>query len=641
MKQESLKILMIEDSLTDAEAVREALLGSGVGGLDLDCVGRLDEALDRLNEEQFDIIILDLFLPDEQGIQSLRRLREAAPEIPVVVLTGVDDEALAAEVVREGAQDYIVKGTVAAVALIRSLRHAMERKSTERSLRKAEEKYRGIFENAVEGIFQTTRAGRFLVANPAMARILGYDSPQELIDSITDIGKQVYVDPGERARLMSELGASPRESVFDLQFYRKDGKKIWVRSSMRTVPGPDPEPFHYEGIVEDTTDRKLLEQQLHQAQKMEAIGRLAGGLAHDFNNLLTAILGYGQLTLANMSPTDPSRRYVEEITRAGERAATLTNHLLAFSRKQVFKPQILDLNHVITEIEKMLRRLIGEDVDLVTRLCGDLWRVRADRGQIEQVIMNMAVNARDAMPQGGDLTINTGNELLDERHPCCQIGLKPGPYVILSVTDTGCGIDAETISHIFEPFFTTKDQTKGTGLGLSTAYAVISQSGGYIWVESEPGSGTCFKIYLPKVDDPAESLGSPSSDESVPTGIETLLLAEDDPMVRELADTVLRDRGYTVLAAESAAEACILSDSFRGEIHLLLTDVVMPRTGGRELAERIRTRRPHIKVLYYSGYTGDTIANRGMLDPGVSFLEKPFTRSSLAKRVREVLDSPG
>jgi len=374
---------------------------------------------------------------------------------------------------------------------------------------------------------------------------------------------------------------------------------------------------------------------------MEAVGRLAGGVAHDFNNLLTAIIGYADLMVTSLDQDDPLRKDAEEIKRAGERAAALTDQLLAFSRKKVLQPLILNLNTTVTNMEKMLRRLIGEHIELILGLDPALGLVKADPGQIEQVIMNLAVNARDAMPQGGRLTIETKNVYLDEEYTHQHVDIQPGPYVMLAVSDTGVGMSKETLSHLFEPFFTTKEMGKGTGLGLSTVYGIVRQSDGHIWVYSELGQGTTFKIYLPRIEEIVESgKRVPVSAKSM-QGQETVLLVEDEDIVRDLACRVLSENGYTVLEAHDGREALLICEKYGGPIHLLVTDVVMPGgMSGRQVAERLRTLRPDVKVLYMSGYTDDTIVHHDVLEPGMAFLQKPFMPDILLHKVREVIDAP-
>lgn len=381
------------------------------------------------------------------------------------------------------------------------------------------------------------------------------------------------------------------------------------------------------------------QEQLLQAQKLEAVGRLAGGISHDFNNLLTAIMGYSELTLRQLPSEDPLRRNIQEIKRASDRAASLTRQLLAFSRKQVMQLRVFDLNSVVTELERMLRRMIGEDVDLRTTLQEGVENIKADPGQIEQVIMNLVVNARDAMPGGGKLTIETASVYLDETYAQNHIEPKPGNYVMLAVSDTGLGVPEDVRQHIFEPFFTTKEAGKGTGLGLSTVYGIVKQSGGHIWVYSEIGKGTTFKIYFPSVIDKADDYRSQTEPATVPTGTETVLLVEDADLVRNLARDVLKNRGYNVLEAGDGPTARFICRNYEQEIHLLLTDVVMPRVSGTELATELLVIHPEMLVLYMSGYTEDAIVNHGVLESGVNFIQKPFSADQLAFRVREVLDT--
>jgi signal transduction histidine kinase len=397
--------------------------------------------------------------------------------------------------------------------------------------------------------------------------------------------------------------------------------------------------------AEDRRERKKAEEalrrseeQLRQSQKVEAIGRLAGGIAHDFNNLLTVINGYTELLLGRFQGDDRTSKDINEIRKAGERAASLTRQLLAFSRKQILEPRVLDLNAIVVDMEKLLKRLIGEDIELTIDPASDLRRIKADAGQIEQVIMNLAVNARDAMPQGGKLTIETVNVDLNDAYASRHISVRPGPYVMLAVSDTGCGMNPEAMAHIFEPFFTTKGPGKGTGLGLSTVYGIVKQSGGNVWVYSEPDQGTTFKIYLPQVEGAVDRPPRERPGLGAPGGSETVLLAEDQQEVRALARQILEMSGYTVIEACGGGEAFEVCLQHKGPIHLMVSDVVMPQMGGRELAQRVALLRPDMKVLYMSGYTSNAIVHHGILNPGTAFLQKPFTPDSLARKVREVLD---
>jgi nitrogen-specific signal transduction histidine kinase len=399
------------------------------------------------------------------------------------------------------------------------------------------------------------------------------------------------------------------------------------------------------GACEDITERKraeeentALQEQLRQSQKMEAIGRLAGGIAHDFNNLLTVIKGYSQLSLVEIKEGDPLKLNIEEIRRAADRAADLTRQLLAFSRRQIMEMKVLDLNDLLKNLDKMLRRVIGEDIELFTLLAEDLGRVNTDPGQTEQVVMNLSVNARDAMPEGGKLTIETANVDLDDAYARNHVAVTPGRFVMISVSDTGVGMTPEVRDRVFEPFFTTKEKSRGTGLGCSTVYGIVKQSGGNIWVYSEPGKGTTFKIYLPRVDEPLEKLGERVEVKEIPRGTETILIVEDEEEVRKLAVRILERQGYKVLEASQGLDAFIIAEKYEDLIHLLVTDVVMPKISGRELADRIAEIRPEIKVLYMSGYTDNAIVHHGVLREGIKFIQKPFTVEGLARKVREVLD---
>ena len=384
--------------------------------------------------------------------------------------------------------------------------------------------------------------------------------------------------------------------------------------------------------------RAQLEEQFRQAQKMESIGHLAGGVAHDFNNLVSVIIGYAHLILGRLSPGDPLISSLLQIERAGERAADLTRQLLAFSRRQLLQPRVLDLNLLITDSAKMLKRVMGEDIELVTILDPDLGAVKADAGQMDQVLLNLAVNARDAMPQGGKLTLETKYVTLDEAYTEKHFSLQQGSYVMLTIGDTGFGMDAETLSRVFEPFFTTKEQGRGTGLGLSTVYGIVRQSGGEIWVYSEPHHGTTFKIYLPRIQEPFAKAEEKRAEPESLRGSETVLVVEDEEMVRKLACQSLRHYGYQVVEAANAGEALLACERHRGPLPLMVTDVVMPQMSGRELALRLSQLHPEMKVLYMSGYTDDTVIRHGLLDAATFFIPKPFTPSTLAQKVREVLE---
>ena len=514
---------------------------------------------------------------------------------------------------------------------------AIVRKRQEEALRFSEARYRSLVESAVYGIYRSTVDGKFLDINPALVKMLGYASAEEVM--ALDLARDIYADPEQRAALIREYNKNGVMGTSELRWKRKDGRPITVRVSGTPFRNDRGETLGFEMIAEDITERRALEDQLRQSQKMEAVGRLAGGIAHDFNNLLTVIKGYSELVMDEIRPADPLRNEVEEIKRAADRAASLTRQLLAFSRQQVLAPKVLDLNSVVNDMDKLLHRLIGEDIDLFTVLGPGLGRIKADPGQVEQVIMNLAVNARDAMPQGGKLTIETANVDLDENYAREHVSVKPGSYVMIAVSDTGMGMTEKVKSRIFEPFFTTKEVGKGTGLGLSTVYGIIKQSGGYVWVYSEVGMGSTFKVYLPRVGSSAEVAPALSS-QPIRRGTETVLLVEDEDGVRALVRQILHKHGYNVLESRHGGEALLMCERHQGKIDMLLTDVVLEQMSGRELAERLLKLSPEMKVLYVSGYADDAIVHHGVLNAGVAFLQKPFTTESLARKIRYVLDGP-
>ena len=516
---------------------------------------------------------------------------------------------------------------------------AIEHKRNEEALRRSEARYRSLVQSAVYGIFRSSIDDRFLDVNPALVSMLGYDSAEQLVG--VTLGEEVYADPADRERLVQLCLRTGRLESEEVRWRRRDGALITVRLSGRPVLNERGEAEGFEIIAEDVTEHRQLEEQLRQSQKMEAVGRLAGGVAHDFNNLLTVIKGYSELMVDELPAKDPMREEVEEIRKAADRAASLTRQLLAFSRQQVMAPKVLDLNTVVENMDKLLRRLLGEDVELHTVLDRHLGAVKADPGQIEQVLMNLAVNARDAMPRGGKLTIETRNASLDELYAREHATVKAGNYALVAVSDTGIGMDPLTCTKVFEPFFTTKEQGKGTGLGLSTVYGIIKQSGGYIWVYSELGIGTTFKVYLPLVDAQMELAPAAPPQVSPYRGTETILLVEDEDGVRALVRQLLQRHGYTVLPAAHGGEALLLCERHPAKIDLLLTDVVLSQMSGTELAKRLAGVRPEMRVLYISGYTDEAIVQHGILEPGTNFLQKPFTNEALIAKVRQLLDAPG
>jgi PAS domain S-box-containing protein len=504
--------------------------------------------------------------------------------------------------------------------------------------RKDEAIFKAIFERVAAGIALVDTSGKLLESNSALEKMLGYGKEELRDRSFDDFfhPEDAVADLPSREELVS---GTQKHTQIEKRFVRKDGSFVWGLVNVSLLRGEKEDPEFIIFIIEDITKRKHLENQFFQSQKMETIGKLAGGVAHDFNNLLTVLSGYTQLCLLGVEEGHPLKANLEEIRKATEKASALTHQLLAFSRRQIMDMKVLDLNGVLKDLDKMLRRIIGEDVELKILPARDLGRVRTDLGQIEQVILNLVVNARDAMPKGGTLLLETANVVLDEEYVRFHVGVRPGRYVMLAVTDTGSGMTAEVREHIFEPFFTTKEKGKGTGLGLSTVYGIVKQSGGTVWVYSEINRGTTFKIYLPRIEEEIDSLLSSETKESAPKGTETVLLVEDDTSVRELAARILRDQGYTVLEAVHGDEAIDTGrDPAHKRIDLLLTDVVMPRLGGRELVNRFRNLHPEARVLFTSGYSDLTMTHQALITPGDPFLQKPFSPMTLAKKVREVLD---
>ena len=630
-----IKALLVEDNPGDARLILELLAEVQTDQFELERVDRLEPAMERLGRAGVDVVLLDLGLPDSEGLETFWRAHREAPGEPIVVISGIDDERVALEAVRSGAQDYVVKGRIEGPLLARVIRYAIERKRAEREIVVREERFRALVEHSADAIALLDREGVVTYASQSTSRVLGH-SAEELCGR-SALG---LIHPDDVAHLLAQIVAlrdRPGAVVLlEARYRHKDGS--W-RDGEYSVTNRLQDPAVRALVLNyrDITERHRLEEQLRQAQKMEAVGRLAGGVAHDFNNILTAIFGYAELMTEALPAGSQGRQDLEEIRKAAQRASALTRQLLAFSRQQVLQPVVLSLNDLVEDVDKMLQRLLGEDVELRLGVARDAGNVRADPGQLQQVIMNLVVNARDAMPTGGKVSIETANAELTEQYAELHQPVIPGRYVMLAVTDTGSGMSSETKAKMFEPFFTTKERGKGTGLGLSTVYGIVKQSGGYIWVYSEPSRGTTFKIYLPRVDAPAEVLAPPREVATL-AGTETILLAEDDEMLRPLAKGVLEKLGYTVLEAENAAHALALAGAYAGPIELLVSDVVMPGGSGRELARQLARSRPDTRVLYISGYTDDAIVHHGMLEPGLAFLQKPFTPDALARKVRDVLD---
>ena len=511
-----------------------------------------------------------------------------------------------------------------------------ENRRTNAKLAQSEERYRLLFDRHLAGVYRSSLDGRVLECNQALAGILGYRSSEEVVSRAT-AATDSYFNPEERKSKLARLEKDRVINQFEIRLRRKDGTPVWVLENSSLVADEARGTTVIEGTMIDITEHKRLEQQLRQAQKMEAVGRLAGGLAHDFNNLLLVIRGNSELILDRVPADAPVHGQAEQVKKAADRAAELTRQLLAFSRMQVLEPRVLELNNVLQDLGKMLPRLLREDIEVSLRPGASLGRVKADRNQIDQLILNLAANARDAMPNGGKLVIETANEEFHQPDPDRYPGMTAGSYVLLTITDTGVGMDAETQSHIFEPFFTTKEMGKGTGLGLATVYGVVKQSGGWIWVSSEVGKGTSFRIYLPRVEEAVDPLLAARTETPIPRGTETILLVEDQEGVREMTAEFLAGLGYRVLAARHGEEGLQAVRERETKIDLLLTDVVMPKMGGRELAKEAVALDPELVVLYMSANAEFSMPSRPIAAAG-EVIAKPFSLAALAAKVRELLD---
>lgn len=629
------RILMIESDSSFAGTIRGMLEDGQNSAFQVAQAESLGAAGPMLDAENFDGILLDAQALGSGGISSAVKTYPQINSLPVVALLSGQQEVIRKQLLDAGAAEYLVKKTLSQELLHRTLRYAIERGRAERALRQSEQRFQDLFENAKDILFTLDLEGNFTSLNKSAEEVMGWTREEAL-----SINLKSLVAP-EHANLCNQmmqriLNEEPLQH-FEINLLRKDGRKALLETSARLIYS-DGRKQGIQGIARDVTERRQLESMVRQSQKMEAIGRLSGGLAHDFNNLLCVISGHAELLSERLEETLPAARNVTQIKKAVDSAAALVRQLLAFSRKQVFHPQIVDLNAIVVETEKLLGRVIGEDVEFFTSLEPALGRVQVDPVQVEQVLVNLILNARDAMPQGGKLTIETCNMDLEEGSRCSG-GIAPaGKYVVLAVTDNGCGMDEEMQSRIFEPFYTTKELGKGTGLGLATVYGIVKQSGGFIWVYSELGQGTTLKVYLPRVEDPATTLPSEQTKRDVRRGTETVLLVENAEPLRALAKEFLKSNGYAVLEADSGKEALRIAGAFSGPIELLLTDVIMPGMGGKQLAEQLTGVRPATKVLYMSGYPDDAIVQSGILGTGMVFLEKPFTREKLLRKVRQILD---
>jgi PAS domain S-box-containing protein len=643
---DALRALLVEDSATDAKLIVRELAGCG-RPVEHERVEDAEGLRGALATSRWHVVLSDWAMPRFSALAALAIVKESGQDIPFLIVSGTVGEEAAADAMRSGAHDYVLKDRLGRLvpAVLREVRESAARVA----LRDAQSRFDRLAESGIIGILTVDLNGSLLDANDAYLRMVGYTRDELRAGAIrwpdlTPPSQRPLID-----RAVAQSLASGFAVPWEMELARKDGKRVPVLVGGATLDSSRTIAFAIDlsARKEAETGRRRAEEalsaseaQLRQSQKMEAVGRLAGGVAHDFNNVLSVILCYAEVILSGLAETDPLRDDIEEIRKAGSRAAALTRQLLLFSRQQVAEAKVLDLHELLTGLERMLTRILGEDVDLALVAPKAPGRVKADPSHVEQVIMNLVVNARDAMPTGGKLTIETANVTLADDYAESHVPAKAGEYVMLAVTDTGVGIDKDTQLRIFEPFFTTKEKGKGTGLGLSTVFGIVQQSGGHVWVYSELGVGTTFKVYLPRVGQEVAPLVTAATPTTL-RGSETVLLVEDEEQVRTVVRSVLERNGYRVIVAANAGEALLTCET-RGEpIDLLLTDVVMPIMSGPELARRLTAVRRGMKVLCMSGYTDDSIVRHGVLDDGVAFVQKPFTPVSLLRKVRDVLDGSG
>ena len=635
MLSHSYRILLIEDDPSSAGSIWCRVQGGHDLVFQVISAESLRTAASKLASEKFDAILLDTHVCSFNTLVGMTETRSHGGLLPIVVLVTQKKEELGKQAVTEGAAEYLLKESLNQELLRRTLRYAIELDRAENAARRCEQRFHDLFENTKDILFTLDLDGNITSLNKSGEEVMGLSRHEALQNNIKSLVAPEH--HGVCREMMQRILNEEALPHFEIQMLRKDGRRVVLEASARPIKTSGKKEG-VQGIARDVTERRHLENVVRQSQKLEAIGRLSGGLAHDFNNLLCVIIGHTEVLSEWLDPADSVVNNVNQIKKAADSAAALTRQLLAFSRKQVFHPQILDLNAIVVDTEKLLGRLIGEHIELFTSLDPALGQVLVDPVQVEQVLLNLVLNARDAMPQGGKLTIETTNINLEEKHESKHSFVPAGNYVLFAVTDTGCGMDEDTQNHIFEPFYTTKELGKGTGLGLATIYGIVKQSGGFIWVYSEPGHGTTFKVYLPRVENLPTPLRPSKQLMGVQAGTETILLVEDAEQLRVLIKEILMNCGYKVLDAENGNEAIQIARNFRGPIHLLLTDVIMPGMGGEQLATQLSRFLPEMKVLYMSGYPNDGIVRSGILATGVALLEKPFTREILTRNVRQVLD---
>jgi two-component system cell cycle sensor histidine kinase/response regulator CckA len=638
-----LHILHLEDDPNDAELVRSTLEAEGIPCANT-CVQNHDDFVAALEHGGIDLVLSDCTLPAFDGISALKIVHDKWPAIPLIFVSGTLGEERAIDSLKNGATDYILKERLIrlAPAVRRAMQEVEERAGNRRmqeALQETEQRLRIIFSQSPLGIALVGANGRSILTNAALQKMLGYTGAE-----LSQMSFQEFTHPDDQVRDVNHfrqlIQGSRKDYQLEKRFIRKDGQVVWTHVSVSVARDAAGRADFAIQMINDITERRNLEAKFIEAQKMEVIGQLAGGVAHDFNNILAVIMGYSDLTIQKLGPDEVLTGYLETIRSAAERAAGLTRQLLIFSRKQTVRLAVLDLNDVLKDLDKMLRRLIDENIELEIIPGKDIGLVKADSGYVGQVLMNLVVNARDAMPNGGKLTIVTGHATLDEDYARTHMGALAGQYAMFSVTDTGTGMSEEVKARLFEAFFTTKPKGKGTGLGLATCQTIVQQSGGRIDVYSEIGKGTTFKIYFPIVDLPLDAAARPIQTGPLPRGTETLLVVEDEPSVRHLARSVLEAQGYTVLSASNGQDALHAARERKGSpIRLVVTDVIMPLMGGKVMAEWLKTANPDLKILFTSGYTDDAITRHGVLETGVEFLPKPYTPATLIRKVREMLDA--